>query len=295
MRPAMGDPQSQLASFLVYLGAELQLAAHTVAAYRRDVARLLDGRATLPDRAAILAHLAALRRDHAPASVVRAIAAIRGFFRFLHGEGTVAQDPTDGLLGVRLEQRLPKALGRAAIERLLAATPGDGPLRLRDRALLHVLYATGCRVTEAATLPLSAWDVERRFVRVRGKGDKERWVPVSDRAAAEVARYLAEVRPRLQRSGREREQLFLSRSGRPLERVRIWQIVHAAALRAGVHAACSPHALRHSFATHLVEGGADLRVVQELLGHASLGTTQVYTKVELRRMKAAHERFHPRG
>ncbi len=290
-------PATLLADFLVYLGAELQVSPHTVAAYRRDVSRLLAGRSALPARDEIAAHLGELAKTHAPASTVRAAAAIRGFYRFLHAEGVVQEDEATGLLGPRLEQQLPKALSRSQTDRLLAAVSGDGPLALRDAALLHLLYATGCRVSEATALQLSSVSEETRLLRAFGKGDKERLIPISDGALRVLIRYRDAARPELRRRAARDpgETLFLSRTGRPLDRIRVWQIVKAACARAGLDVACSPHALRHSFATHLVGGGADLRSVQEMLGHASLATTQVYTHVDRERLRAVHGRFHPRG
>lgn len=292
----MPEPNGLLADFLVYLGVELQVSPHTVAAYRNDLQRLLRGRPTLPDRAAIDRHLAALLADHAPASIARAAAAIRGFYRFLQAEGLAADDVAEGLLGPKLEQKLPKALSRRSIERLLDHTPDD-PLGVRDLAILHVLYATGCRVSELTGLHVGSVLAEHRVLRAFGKGGKERLVPIADQALAAVQRYLAEVRPDLRARARNDPGpvLFLSRTGRPLDRVRIYQIVQAACQRAGLAVACSPHALRHSFATHLVAGGADLRSVQEMLGHASLQTTQIYTHVDHERLRSVHRRFHPRG
>lgn len=289
-------PRQALADFLVHLGAELQVSRHTVAAYRNDLARLLGDRVDLPDRAAIDRHLGALATSHAPATVARAAAAIRGFYRFLFAEGITAEDVTEGLLGPKLEKKLPKALSRRAVARLLDAAPQD-PLGVRDQALLHVLYATGCRVGEVIGLTTTSVIAEHRLLRAFGKGNKERLVPVADEALAWLGRYCTEVRPLLRaRAAREPgDVLFLSRTGRPLDRVRVFQIVRQRALRAGVTMACSPHALRHSFATHLVAGGADLRSVQELLGHASLETTQVYTHVDHERLRAVHARLHPRG
>lgn len=295
MRGAV-DCSAALADFLVCLGVELQVSPHTVAAYRRDVSRLLRGRETLPDRDAIDRHLTALARDHAPASVARAAAAIRGFYRFLHAEGRSDADVAEGLLGPKLERKLPKALSRAAVARLLDHEPDDA-LGVRDQALLQVLYATGCRVGEAVALRTSSIVAEHRLLRAFGKGNKERLVPIADVALRWLERYLAEVRPALRARARRDpgDVLFLSRTGRPLDRVRVWQVVRAACARAGLAVACSPHALRHSFATHLVAGGADLRSVQEMLGHASLQTTQVYTHVDHERLRAVHQRLHPRG
>lgn len=295
-------PQSRtiqfLADFLVYLGAELQVSPHTVAAYRRDLGRMLESHpADLPDRSALAQHLLGLQRTLAPASVARAAAAIRGFYRFLHAEGVVPEDAAEGLLGPKLEQRLPKALSRDAMRRLLSQPTDDTELGLRDRAILHVLYATGCRVAEVTDLRTTSIVEEHRLLRAFGKGRKERLIPISDEALTLVLRYRDGVRPGLRARATKDpgDVLFLSRTGRPLDRVRIWQVVREAAGAAGIEAACSPHALRHSFATHLVAGGADLRSVQEMLGHASLATTQVYTHVDHERLKTVHGRFHPRG
>lgn len=289
-----------LADFLVYLGAELQVSPHTVAAYRRDLRRLLDDRdpdtAGLPDRDAIDRHLSRLLGTHAPASVARAAAAIRGFYRFLHAEGLCTEDVTDGLLGPALEQKLPKALSRRAVERLLDHRPED-LLGIRDHAILHVLYATGCRVTEIVTLRPNSVIEDHRLIRAFGKGNKERLVPISDTALYWLQRYRDEVRPELHARAKSDpgDVLFLSRNGRPLDRVRIYQVTKRACDRAGLAVACSPHALRHSFATHLVAGGADLRSVQEMLGHASLQTTQIYTAVDHERLRQVHKDLHPRG
>lgn len=288
--------QQPLADFLVYLGVELQVSPHTVAAYRNDLQRLLRDRPGLPDRQAIDRHLGSLLVDHAPASIARAAAAIRGFYRFLHAEGLAADDVADGLLGPKLERKLPKALTRAAMARLLEPTP-DGDLAVRDHAILQVLYATGCRVSEVVGLRTSSVIAEHRLVRAFGKGNKERLVPIADGALRWLLRYQQEVRPTLRARARRDpgDVLFLSRTGRPLDRVRIYQVVQAACRTAGLAVACSPHALRHSFATHLVAGGADLRSVQEMLGHASLQTTQVYTHVDHERLRAVHQKLHPRG
>jgi len=289
-------PQQAMADFLVHLGAELQVSRHTVAAYRNDLERLLRGLEQLPDREQIDRHLGELLETHAPASVARAAAAIRGFYRFLHAEGLAADDVTDGLLGARLEQKLPKALSRRHIERMLQRE-AEGDLAVRDLAILHVLYATGCRVSEVTGLRTTSIVEQHRMLRAFGKGNKERLVPIADTALQWLERYRQQVRPKLrQRALRDPgDVLFLSRTGRPLDRVRIYQVVRKAAADAGLEVACSPHALRHSFATHLVAGGADLRSVQEMLGHASLQTTQIYTHVDHERLRAVHQRLHPRG
>ena len=293
---AGADGHRHLADFLVYLGAELQVSANTVAAYRSDLARLLAGRRDLPDRAAIERHLASLLGSHAPASIARAAAAIRGFYRFLHAEGHAAEDVAEGLLGPKQERKLPKALTRTQVARLIDHEPEDD-LAVRDLAALHVLYASGCRVSELTGLRTTSVIAEHRLLRAFGKGNKERVVPIAASALAWLERYLRDVRPRLRARARKDpgDVLFLSRTGRPLDRARIYQVVQAACARAGLPVACSPHALRHSFATHLVAGGADLRSVQEMLGHASLQTTQVYTHVDHERLRAVHKKLHPRG
>jgi integrase/recombinase XerD len=288
--------RTALADFLVHLGAELQVSRNTVAAYRNDLQRLLRDTDGIPDRRAIDRHLSELLATHAPASVARAAAAIRGFFRFLHAEGLAEDDVTDGLLGAKLEQKLPKALTRRQVQRMLERE-AEGDLAERDLAILHVLYATGCRVGEVVGLRTTSLVEEHRMLRAFGKGNKERLVPIADAALERVLHYRDEIRPRLR--GRARrdpgDALFLSRTGRPLDRGRVYQVVRRAAEQAGLDVACSPHALRHSFATHLVAGGADLRSVQEMLGHASLQTTQVYTHVDHERLRAVHQQLHPRG
>jgi integrase/recombinase XerD len=288
--------QRALADFLVYLGVELQVSRHTVDGYRRDLARLLEGSTGLPRRGDIDRHLNRLLDTHAKASVARATAAIRAFYRFLHAEGLAPGDETEGLRAPKLERKLPKALGSKAVGKLLAL-PAEGELGVRDQAILHVLYATGCRVSEVVTLRTTSIIEDHRLIRAFGKGNKERLVPISDTALECVRRYLAEVRPLLRARAHEDpgDVLFLSRTGRPLDRTRVFQVVRQACRSAGLPVPSSPHALRHSFATHLVAGGADLRSVQEMLGHASLQTTQVYTHVDHERLRSVHARLHPRG
>jgi integrase/recombinase XerD len=293
MEPSIGR---LLSDFLVFLGAELQLSPNTVAAYRTDLDRLLLGAAKLPDRTDLLRHVRTLRAEFAPASVLRNLAAIRGFFRFLLAEGEIQVDPSEGLLGTRIEKRLPKALSRPNVERLLSAAAGNDPLTIRNRAILEVLYATGCRVGEVVNLELGSVLDSHGFLRLFGKGRKERLVPLSDRARAHLSAWRDDVRPLFAaRAKSPTAAMFLSHRGRPLDRIRIWRVLRELAARAGLTVACSPHALRHSFATHLVGGGADLRAVQELLGHASLGTTQIYTHVDQDRLRRTHEKYHPRG
>jgi integrase/recombinase XerD len=293
-----------LRRFLEFLQVEAGVSRHTLLAYGRDLRPFLAALAARGvhdlgqvTRAHLLQHLAALRKDHADTSVARARAALRGFFRFLMEEGAIARDPAADLLPPTLEKTLPPVLSRRQIEVLLSVTLRETPLELRNRAMLEVLYATGARVSEVVGLKLPSWHRELRVLRLFGKGRKERLVPLSDRAAGWLDRYLTEVRPALhaRRKSAPTEVFFLSRSGMPLDRHQLFRVVQARARAAGIHVALGPHTLRHSFATHLVAGGADLRSVQEMLGHASLQTTQVYTHVDHERLRAVHQQLHPRA
>ncbi len=291
-------------AWLDHLRVERGLSPHTILAYRRDVASFFEhrgldlrheatglGALTKDD---LVAWLAASRRDGAaPASTARRLAGMRGFLRFAVGLGLLAADPSAGLLPTRRPDGLPHVLGRTTVDRLLASIRGDAPLALRDRALLEALYATGARVEEACGWSLEDLQADRRVVRCFGKGRKERWVPLGTPAADAIAAWLTRGRPPLDRHGSTR--LFLSRTGRALDRHRVFRLLRERAVAAGLAEHLSPHVLRHSFATHLLEGGADLRVVQELLGHASVQTTQIYTHVEQERLKGVHRKHHPRG
>lgn len=300
-------------AYLRHITIERGLAEHTVAAYRRDLggyrAWLTDQH--VDDTAAVtptlVAQFAADRASAQPppaaTSLARLQSSVRGLHRFLVREGIDPTDPSDRLKPPKAPQRLPKALSIEQIEALLdAAGPAPGAaaetdlLRLRDRALLELLYATGARVSEVMQLDvddLAAHDGE--VLRVRGKGDKERIVPVGSFARAAVDAYLARSRPELSRRGRATPRLFLGARGAPLSRQGAWLIIQAAAERAGLTAHVSPHTFRHSFATHLLQGGADVRVVQELLGHASVATTQIYTHVTVDALRDVYLTSHPRA
>ncbi len=247
-------------------------------------------------REAVVAWLHTERRRGAKAaSTGRRLAALRGFVRFALSMGAIPRDPTEGLGSGRRPKDLPRVLSREATERLLASIPSTAtrPPDLRDRALLEMLYATGARVQEACDWNVEDVRVAERLARCVGKGRKERWVPLGRPALEALEAWLATGRPALDRGRSDR--LFLSRSGRALDRHRVFRLVRHRALAAGLSTHLSPHTLRHSFATHLLAGGADLREVQELLGHASVKTTQVYTHVEEDRLKAVHRKYHPRG
>jgi integrase/recombinase XerD len=230
----------------------------------------------------------------APATIRRQISAVRTYYRFLVGEGRATRDPSERLESPRQWRRLPAVLTVAEVERLLAAPNTDEPLAIRDRALLEFGYATGARVSELVGLRLQDVRYEDGVARIFGKGSKERVVPVGRRALGAVALYVREIRPRFDQ-GEGRGIVFLNARGTPLSRVGAWAIIKRAALVAGLTKRVSPHTLRHTFATHLLEGGADLRAVQEMLGHADLGTTQLYTHVDRDYLRTVHKTYHPRG
>jgi integrase/recombinase XerD len=292
--------------YVDHLRAERGLARNTVAAYLRDLAiyetylaevGIDDPREVRgEDLEAFVAWLrtrpSANDRPYAPSSVARIVVAVRGFHRFLAREGETGADPAAQLGAPTAARSLPKALPVATIERLLAAPTGDEPLARRDRALLELLYGAGLRISELTALDLDDLDPVERLVRVRGKGDKERIVPYGEVAAEALDAWLVQGRPGL--SPRD-PAVFLNARGGRLSRQGAWQRVKAAADRVGLGDRVTPHTLRHSFATHLLDGGADVRSVQELLGHASVTTTQIYTLVSRAALREAYERAHPRA
>ncbi len=291
--------------FLTYLRVEAGLAPATRDAYRRDLRDMTADLAELDVAAAgavrpehLAAHLRKLHRERnmEPASVARHLATLRVFFRYLNATGAVADNPARLLESPTRWKRLPGVLSPGRMKALLEApSPDAGRLWLRDKALLELMYAAGLRATEAAALAVNEYNETLSVVIVTGKGGRQRLVPVGRPAREWTGRYLADLRPRLARfeDRRDRGRLLLSATGRPLERVAVWQIVRRNAAAAGL-GAVHPHMLRHSFATHLLAGGADLRTVQELLGHADISTTQVYTHVDRSRLRDVIRRHHPR-
>ncbi|MBN2492795.1 MAG: site-specific tyrosine recombinase XerD [Planctomycetes bacterium] len=296
------DLESLRQAYLEALEVEAGLAANTLAAYGRDLRRfhawlareeLALAEFRRRDLGAYLRQLAAAGRN--PSTLVRNLAAVRGFFRFLVLEGALASNPTEGARGPRPWERLPRYLSRKEVVRLLEAASDPTPLGVRNRAILELLYATGMRVSELVGLPADAYRQEHGWTRVVGKGGRERVVPIGREARRWLARYRTEARPRLLGRRPDPGVLFLSLRGRPLGRDWVFRLLRTAALRAGLSPLPSPHTLRHTFATHLLAGGADLRSVQELLGHARITTTQIYTHVDEERLRKAHRRYHPRG
>jgi integrase/recombinase XerD len=285
-----------------HLALEKGLSANTLQAYLGDVrafARYASAQgieeASAVGGPLLRRYLSELHREARSASTVaRKLSALRGYFRFLQGDGLIPANPSEEIDLPKLGRRLPAVLSRAEIERMLRAVDCARPLGLRDLAFLELLYATGVRVSELIRLSLQDLDPRAGFLLVRGKGDKERLVPVGRRALACVARYLREERPRLNR-GRGLRVLFLNWRGRPLSRMGAWKLIRKYARLAGIAKPIGPHTFRHSFATHLLEGGADLRAVQEMLGHADISTTQVYTHLDRTYLKQVHRSFHPRG
>jgi integrase/recombinase XerD len=285
--------------FLNYLLVEKGAAANTIAAYSRDLTRyllFLGERAPGEIRPSdVASHLAQLKAcGIAPRSRARALSALRMLHRFLVIEGYCELNPTAIIEAPKGVVRLPAVLSGKEVEALLASPLDTGAIELRDRAMLELLYATGLRVSELVGLSLGEVNISAGYLMTIGKGDKERLVPIGESACKAVGRYLKGARGELLKEGTS-SRLFLSRLGEGMTRQAFWNIVKKRALQAGVRTSISPHTLRHSFATHLLENGADLRSVQIMLGHADLSSTQIYTHVTRERLKRLHAEFHPRG
>jgi len=287
--------------FLDALWMERGLSANTLAAYRRDLEGLshwLDGKRsglTGIQRGDLESYLSHRTKQGAKASsAARLVSALRRFYRYLAREGVLTEDPSDRLDSPSLGRPLPETLTEADVEALLTAPVVDTPLGLRDRAMLELLYATGLRVSELVTLKNAQVNERQGVVRILGKGGKVRLVPMGEEADEWLARYQRESRPTLLR-GTQCEQVFVTQRGEAMTRQAFWYVIKRHARRAGITKALSPHTLRHSFATHLLNHGADLRVVQMLLGHSDLSTTQIYTHVANERFKQLHAEHHPRG
>ena len=292
----------RLERYLDYLNFERGLSPRTLDAYRRDLSKFFDfalrrgrhGPDTVDseDVRDYVLHLS--EQGLASASVRRAQSALRTYFGFLIEEGLLNEDPTEGLRSPKVGRTLPTVLSLHEMEALLEAPRLDSPGYWRDRTILEVLYATGVRVSELIGLRITDVDLDMRVCTVFGKGAKERLVPLGRPACVALERYLRDVRPGMD-MGRGQGRVFLSRRGRPLSRTTVWGLVRSAAHAAGIRSKVSPHTLRHTFATHLLEGGADLVAVQELLGHADVSTTQIYTHVDRSHLRDVHRKYHPRS
>jgi len=297
----------QLDNYLHYLNLEKNSAKNTIDSYRMDIKRYIDFL-----EHSNVSNLQDVREGHvsgflgvlhdiglSPRSVTRSSSAIRGFHKFLFSDGKTSTDPTSLLEPPRLSRTLPEVLSHAEVERILKQ-PGPAPsdsreLWIRDRTILEVLYAAGVRVSELVGLGLSQIHSDEGIIRVLGKGSKERIVPIGKPALKWVSRYCGTVRPRLARKGRSTDKLILNARGGPMTRMSVWTTVRNYSRKAGIGKEVHPHTFRHSFATHLLEGGADLRAVQEMLGHSNIATTQIYTHIDREYLKEVHRTFHPRG
>jgi len=292
--------------FLSYLRVEKGLSQNTILAYGRDLKRFAVFLATRrknmvdavnrEDVVDFLSHLYRQKLDSR--SVSRYLVSLRSFFKYALAEELVRKDPTENLESPKIRQSLPSYLRKEEVERLMSAPSPNTPVGLRDRAMLEVLYSTGLRVSELLNLRISDLDMRTGCVRCIGKGDKERLVPIGRKAIAAVEAYLAGARPKLLRWGApppHNHVLFLTVAGRRLSRITIWKILHDYGVKLGLRGRLTPHKLRHSFATHLLEGGADLRSVQLMLGHADIATTQIYTHVVEERLKEIYKAHHPRA
>jgi len=301
MKQPSNDPTTLLDAYLASLRMERGLSDHTVQAYRRD---LLQFAAFLAERETEMTHVGPndvmayearlLKRGLQASSICRKLSAIQGFQRFAYREGERSEMPA-GADRPRLGRRLPKALTREEMRRLLMAPPTDTTEGLRDRTMLELMYGCGLRVSELVDLPVQGVNIPGRFVRCLGKGRKERVVPINDGALAWIERYLADARPKLARGRDGSGPLFLQPGGEPVNRIQFWNRLKQHAAAAGISRNVTPHMLRHSFATHLLGGGADLRSIQEMLGHASISTTQIYTHVDEEGLGKVFRRCHPRA
>lgn len=291
--------RQDIEQFLAHLQLERGLSANTIASYAQDL-KLFErycrqqgiGSLARVRTITLREFLQWLRASKTPATVARKLACVKGLFRFMVAQGRMTQNPAHFIESPRLWKRLPQALNEPDVERLLTGIENT-ETGIRDRAILELLYGSGLRVSEAVSLDVANLNLEVGFVRCFGKGSKERLVPVGRLALQALQRYLQTVRPRFIRRTPQTSAIFVNRGGHRLTRQRVWQLVRRYA-DAGQVKRIGPHGLRHSFATHLLARGADLRTVQELLGHANISTTQRYTHVDRGRLKAVHEKYHPR-
>ncbi|MFS0576694.1 site-specific tyrosine recombinase XerD [Sporosarcina sp. 179-K 3D1 HS] len=299
----MKDARFALEDYIHFLQVERQLSSNTISSYRRDLTDYIqsmeeEGHVSINgiDRTAIVGHLQRLKDEGKSARTIsRHISSIRSFHQFLLRDQVTNQDPTVHLELPKIEQKLPRILSIEEVDRLIQAPDVGKPQGKRDVALFELLYGTGMRVSELIGLDLQDIHLSMGFVRVFGKGGKERIIPLGGSAIHAVQRYVEEVRPQFTAKQRNVEALFVNMRGSRLTRQGCWKILKGHALKAGIQKELTPHILRHSFATHLIENGADLRAVQEMLGHADISTTQIYTHVSKARLKEVYVKFHPRA
>lgn len=299
----MNDAQFALEDYLHFLRVERQLAQNTLSSYRRDLEEYINflkqqGFETVEgvERPVIIEHLQSLKNaGKSPRTISRHISSIRSFHQFLLRDRVTTQDPTVHLELPKLEQKLPQILSVQEIDLLISAPSTAKPQGIRDTALLELLYGTGMRVSECIGLNLEDIHLTMGFVRIFGKGGKERIVPLGSSALKACAQYIEQARPKLLGKSPDTDALFINMRGKRLTRQGCWKLLKGHALQAGITKALTPHILRHSFATHLIENGADLRAVQEMLGHADISTTQIYTHVSRSKLKDVYVQYHPRA
>ncbi|MDP6924751.1 MAG: site-specific tyrosine recombinase XerD [Candidatus Scalindua sp.] len=290
-------------SFLNYLIVECGLSDNTIKGYKGDLrnfSNYLHGTGInrfqdLRPKMIVGFIESEKQRELSENSISRCLVTVKMFYKYMVMEGKISVNPMSSVNTLKLQKHLPEVLNYNAIEEMLRAPDCNNKLGIRDKAMLELMYATGARVSEVASIKVSWINFDYGFIRCQGKGSKQRIVPMGSEAAKAIKRYLQEVRPLLLKIEDEEPLLFLSRTGKKLRRENIWSLVKKYALKAGIRSNISPHTLRHSFATHLLEGGADLRSVQEMLGHSNISTTQVYTHVDRKYLKATHQKFHPRA
>lgn len=291
----------QLDDFINFLRVERNLAANTISAYASDLVKYIDflssrGIERLNDvkLGDVVAYITQLHNGKLSTfTIARNLSALRMFHRFLVGENVTDSDPTDSISSPRLAKRLPQVLDQAEVARLIEQPDTTTVLGIRDRALLEFAYATGVRVSELISVKLHDLMLDDQLVQVVGKGSRARLIPIGEQAIAAVVHYLQESRPKLLKNEND-STLFLNQQGKGLTRMGFWKILRKYVLQAGIVRSVSPHTLRHSFATHLIEGGADLRAVQEMLGHVNIATTQIYMHLDREYLKEVHRTFHPR-
>jgi integrase/recombinase XerD len=299
--------QDQINQFLDYLEAEKGYSNNTLAAYQNDLNQFLVFLQNVPSdqrprswedvtRDHIVSYILEMKeREYASSTVARKVAAVKSFFKFLESTGQISNNPAKDMETPRAEKHLPATISAEDVDRLLAAPAGDAPASQRDRAMLELLYATGLRVSELVALNVSDVNLDEGTVRCMGKGKKERVLPVYDRAREALAAYVNHGRLKLLGEHNDEDALFLNRRGTRLTRQGLWLIIKRYVEEVGIEENVTPHTLRHSFATHMLRGGADLRAVQQMLGHANISTTQIYTQVTPDRMREVYDETHPRA
>ena len=300
----MIEMQDAVADYLHFLRVERQLSINTLTSYERDLQVYIKDLSKVQqitslngvERIHILSHLQSLKtKGNSSRSLARHISSIRSFHQFLLREKVSNTDPTVHLEMPQMDRTLPKILSIEEVEELIAAPNIAKPQGLRDRALLEILYATGMRISECISLNMDDLHLTMGFVRCFGKGGKERIIPLGSTALAACTEYLKEGRPKLIKATHRTDVIFVNQRGKGLTRQGVWKLMKEHAMKAGIQNELTPHTLRHSFATHLIENGADLRAVQEMLGHADISTTQIYTHVSKTRLKDVYKQFHPRA